>query len=83
MDAIHEFEVELEREDGRFELRLEEGDCVVFDNRRVLHARREFWESEGKEGEERWLKGCYVDGDVGWDRWRGLEIERERLGRKA
>ncbi|KAL7418180.1 taurine catabolism dioxygenase TauD, TfdA family-domain-containing protein [Mrakia frigida] len=80
MDAMREFEAELEKEEGRFELKLEKGDAVIFDNRRVLHARREFEETEGMEGEERWLKGCYVDGDAGWDRWRSLEVRKAREG---
>ena len=80
MDAMREFEIELEREGATFELRMEKGQCVVFDNRRVLHARREFKETEGKEGEERWLKGCYVDADAGWGRWRVGERERRAKG---
>jgi len=43
-----------------FELRMREGDCAIFDNRRVLHARRAFDISKG----ERWLKGAYLDRDV-------------------
>jgi alpha-ketoglutarate-dependent taurine dioxygenase len=43
-----------------FEYRMEEGDCVIFDNRRVLHARRAFEADKG----ERWLKGAYLDRDV-------------------
>lgn len=48
-----------EREDMRFEETLKEGECVVFANRRVLHARRAFETDIG----ERWLKGAYVDWD--------------------
>lgn len=48
-----------EREDMRFEETLKEGECVVFNNRRVLHARRAFDTESG----ERWLKGTYVDWD--------------------
>jgi gamma-butyrobetaine dioxygenase len=43
-----------------FEYRMNEGDCVIFDNRRVLHARRAFETEKG----ERWLKGAYMDRDV-------------------
>jgi alpha-ketoglutarate-dependent taurine dioxygenase len=43
-----------------FELRMNEGECAIFDNRRVLHARRAFDISKG----ERWLKGAYLDRDV-------------------
>ncbi|SGZ47073.1 CIC11C00000004609 [Sungouiella intermedia] len=38
-----------------------ENSCVVFDNRRVLHSRLEFSDSNGGD---RWLMGCYVDGDA-------------------
>jgi len=48
-----------EREDLRFEETLKEGECVVFANRRVLHARQAFETDVG----ERWLKGMYVDYD--------------------
>lgn len=53
---------------------LEEGECVVFDNRRVLHARRGFeWNATEPSGEVgRWLKGTYVEGDALWSRWRAL-----------
>lgn len=43
--------------------RLEPGDCVIFDNRRVLHARTAF--EPGDAGQERWLQGAYLD----WDVW--------------
>lgn len=43
-----------------FELRMKEGQCVIFDNRRALHARRAFEADKG----ERWLKGAYMDRDA-------------------
>ncbi|KDQ51074.1 hypothetical protein JAAARDRAFT_140934 [Jaapia argillacea MUCL 33604] len=54
---------------------LKEGDAVLFDNRRALHARTAFEEIEGQgaEGEtNRWLKGCYLEGDAIYDRGRVL-----------
>jgi len=50
---------------------------VIFDNRRVLHARTAFKEKEGegagKDGEpNRWLKGCYFEADALLDRARML-----------
>ncbi len=39
--------------------RLETGHCQIFDNQRMLHARREFDPSSGK----RHLQGCYVNRD--------------------
>jgi gamma-butyrobetaine dioxygenase len=40
--------------------RLEPGDCVVFDNRRMLHSRTAY--SDGASG-RRHLQGCYADMD--------------------
>ncbi len=58
----------VEAEHALFELKLEEGQCVVFNNRRTLHARRAFDVGSG----ERWLKGAYVDTDVFQSRLRVL-----------
>ncbi|GAA6011920.1 hypothetical protein JCM11491_000103 [Sporobolomyces phaffii] len=74
----------------RFRHQLEPGECVVFDNRRVLHARTAFEfmtpsaaaadaaAGEKVEGETtgRWLKGAYMDGDEVWSRWR---VEKDNL----
>jgi gamma-butyrobetaine dioxygenase len=70
----------LELPENRFEYTLQEGDAVLFDNRRVLHARTAF--SELPEGERhlmgadgetnRWLKGCYLEEDDLLDRVRVL-----------
>ncbi|KAG8710948.1 hypothetical protein FRC09_020869 [Ceratobasidium sp. 395] len=67
----------LARTSGRFEYTLSEGDCAVFDNRRVLHARTAFWdkgadEETSQEETNRWLKGCYVEVDDLLDRTRVL-----------
>lgn len=45
-------------------LRLAPGDCVVFDNMRVLHGRKGF--TPGR----RWLQGCYADKDALFGRLR-------------
>jgi len=42
-------------------LRLAPGDCLVFDNTRILHARTAFSMSAGSQG--RHLQGCYADLD--------------------
>ncbi|KAJ7450826.1 hypothetical protein FB451DRAFT_1354541 [Mycena latifolia] len=64
-----------------FEYTLKEGDAVIFDNRRVLHARTAFSDKEGVEGEEgepnRWLKGCYFEADALLDRGRMLRKDRK------
>ncbi len=50
------------------------GDCVVFDNRRVLHGREAF---DGQSG-RRHLRGCYVDRDDLHSRLRILARESRR-----
>lgn len=53
----------------QFFYRLNAGDLVVFDNRRVLHARNAFNLEQG----ERHLQGCYIDRDELLSRIRILE----------
>lgn len=67
--AANAFEKLLSAEENLYEYRLEEGECVIFDNRRVLHARRAFDAQKG----ERWLKGAYVEDDVFFSKLRVLE----------
>lgn len=59
---------------------LREGDAVLFDNRRVLHARTSFT-SDGRvdaDGEmDRWLKACYLEADTALDRGRVLRTKLE------
>lgn len=43
--------------------RLNPGECFIFDNTRVLHARKAFAGSGS-----RWLQGCYADKDALWSR---------------
>lgn len=64
--------IQLTRE-ARFQFfyRLLPGDLVVFDNRRVLHARNAFDLQQGR----RHLQGCYVDRDELLSRIRVLERE--------
>ncbi|CAI5760234.1 unnamed protein product [Candida verbasci] len=45
---------------NHFEIKMKEGTCVIFENRRALHSRNEFSDSNGGD---RWLMGTYVDGD--------------------
>ena len=46
--------------DNLYECKMDPGDCVIFDNMRVLHGRRQFNISSGK----RWLKGTYIQEQV-------------------
>ena len=70
-----EFKAHVEDDAAVFETKLGEGTCVVFDNRRVLHARKAF----SSEGGERWLRGAYVGGDAFMSRLRMLNEEHEMI----
>jgi gamma-butyrobetaine dioxygenase len=50
---------------GQWSLRLTPGDCLVFDNARILHARTGF----SRHG-QRHLQGCYADIDATESQWR-------------
>lgn len=72
-----------------FEHTLKEGDAVLFDNRRVLHARTSFrdrtedeWKSLDQSARRvedrepaRWLKGCYLEADALLDRVRVIKTK--------
>ncbi|KAK6203562.1 gamma-butyrobetaine dioxygenase [Scheffersomyces amazonensis] len=45
---------------NHFEIKMPENTCVIFQNRRVLHSRKSF---SAANGGDRWLMGCYIDGD--------------------
>ena len=57
--ALRVFATILDRPELHLHVKLEPGDCMVFDNTRVLHARTAF---EGGSG-ARHLQGCYADLD--------------------
>ncbi|KAI9746134.1 MAG: hypothetical protein M1818_000815 [Claussenomyces sp. TS43310] len=67
--AAKKFAAHIENPANIFEHRLQEGECVIFNNRRVLHARRAFESTSG----QRWLKGAYLDTDVFLSRYRVLQ----------
>lgn len=52
-----------------YHFRMGPGDCQIFDNQRVLHARGAFDPSTGR----RHLQGCYLDKDDAMGRLRSLE----------
>lgn len=58
-DALQTFARLTLEPEMRYEHSLTPGDCVVFDNRRVLHSRRGFeWDADERVGQVgRWLKG--------------------------
>ncbi|KAK6072741.1 TfdA family Taurine catabolism dioxygenase TauD [Seiridium cupressi] len=59
MKAAKIFRRLLEDEQWLYEYKLKPGQCVIFDNLRVLHGRRKFDTSSGS----RWLKGAYISRD--------------------
>lgn len=67
------------------EYTLREGDAVLFDNRRVLHARTAFTDKPLDGGEarqeqtNRWLKGCYLEADAILDRGRTLRTKLDKM----
>ncbi|OCF43105.1 hypothetical protein I317_03074 [Kwoniella heveanensis CBS 569] len=90
--AIAEFERRLAEEKYKHSFTMKEGDLVLFDNRRVLHARTAFHDKTDAEREQqgiqvvegeptRWLKGCYLDGEVVWDRLMVLKRQMESEAR--
>ncbi|KAF9904324.1 hypothetical protein EC991_002830 [Linnemannia zychae] len=64
--ALKKFAGYIERPDLQFRHTMRPGQCMVFANRRVLHARTAFDPTKGK----RHLKGCYVDLDMFKDKYR-------------
>ncbi|SCV05956.1 LANO_0H18888g1_1 [Lachancea nothofagi CBS 11611] len=64
------FEKFINLPENQFRFKLPENTCVIFDNRRLLHARTAFTG-------ERWLRGCYLDNDAVKSRLSYLE-EKQR-----
>lgn len=76
--AAQKFSALIHREQGMYERLMRPGECVIFDNRRVLHARRAF--EVGDAGKERWLRGAYLDWDPYWSK---LSILGKKFGQGA
>lgn len=53
---------------AQFPHKLKPGQCVIFDNRRIVHGRQQF----ATENEERWLKGAYLDTVRDWGETPGV-----------
>jgi alpha-ketoglutarate-dependent taurine dioxygenase len=68
--AAQKFSKLIHRQNGIYERTMLPGECVIFDNRRVLHARKAF--EVGDAGKERWLRGTYLDWDPYWSKMRVL-----------
>lgn len=81
--ALAKYDELLNSTGNTFTHLLQEGEAVIFDNRRVLHGRTAFKSKEtgdGSEGEtDRWLKGCYLEEDPILDKVRILALQSERV----
>ncbi|EME50319.1 hypothetical protein DOTSEDRAFT_68995 [Dothistroma septosporum NZE10] len=74
-NAARKFNEQIHRPEAIYERLMKPGECVIFDNRRVLHARKAF--EVGDQGKERWLRGAYIDKDPFISK---LKILSERYG---
>ncbi|KAI4155332.1 MAG: hypothetical protein L6R39_001254 [Caloplaca ligustica] len=74
LEAIRHLKKEIEADHAVYEKKLEPGTAVIFDNRRIVHARKAF----ENRGGERWLRGAYVDTDVFRSRLRVLREEADQ-----
>lgn len=68
------FEEYVNNPENQLKFKMPEGMCVIFDNRRCLHARDNFDPQSG----ERWLQGCYIDKESYLSRIRVL---KEQFGK--
>ena len=75
------FNALLHRPEGIFERMMKPGECVIFDNRRVLHGRKAFEVADS--GKERWLRGAYLDRDPYISKLRVLQQRFGRDGARA
>lgn len=75
--ALSRFAALLDERESTFAYTLREGDAVLFDNRRVFHARTSFEANESDDSDagetNRWLKGCYLEADAVLNKRRVLE----------
>ncbi|KAI1395388.1 Clavaminate synthase-like protein [Hypoxylon fuscum] len=60
LEAATKFRQLVEEEQWMYQYKMQPGECVIFDNLRVLHGRKEFDNASGS----RWLKGTYISNDV-------------------
>ena len=67
--SMYHFTRDMESKDSVFQLKLNPGECVIFANRRVVHARNKFSTASGS----RWLAGAYVDQDAVLSRFAVLK----------
>lgn len=74
--AIRTFYTFMKQDEFVFNIRLESGDVVIFNNIRTLHGRRAYQLPEqGAEMSARHLQGCYLDWDNVFSAYRTARSE--------
>lgn len=63
------FEEFIQDEDNQFKVLLEKGEAILFNNRRLAHARKQFTDDVGGN---RWFRVGYLDLDIYYSRLRHL-----------
>ncbi|KAG0370076.1 hypothetical protein BC939DRAFT_449895 [Gamsiella multidivaricata] len=71
--ALKRFAGYIEKPELQYRHTMRPGECMVFANRRVLHARTAFNPTKGN----RHLKGCYVDLDMFKDKYRTITQNKQ------
>ena len=73
-EAYRQFSALLRDPAAELTIEMKPGDCVVFDNERILHGRKSFKQAD------RWLQGCYADKDALFSRLRVLAVAGQKHG---
>ncbi|OTA67940.1 Clavaminate synthase-like protein [Hypoxylon sp. EC38] len=76
LKAATKFRQFLEDDQWVYQYKLQPGECVIFDNLRVVHGRRKFDAATGS----RWLKGAYISNDVFKSKCTALNPQLRALG---
>ena len=77
--AARKFSALLQRSESLHERLMKPGECVLFDNTRVLHARKAF--NSNDAGKARWLRGTYIDKDPYLSKLRVLRHRFKSMSR--
>lgn len=70
VEGMRVFRDWIEAPENMWQYKMKSGDCIIFDNRRILHGRTQF---EASQGGQRHLRGAYLDQST-WDRVRKQHV---------
>ncbi|KAI1056415.1 hypothetical protein LB507_001655 [Fusarium sp. FIESC RH6] len=59
LEAAKLFDRLINERDAMYEIKMKPGECVLFDNLRIMHGRNQF----DVGGGSRWLRGAYISGE--------------------